>query len=106
MRQITEVLRLAAQGLSYRQIGQSLNVSPSTVQGYVKRAQRVGLSWPLPDDLDGFGLEERLFTRSEEELSQAVRNLIGWRSTASGSAPSTSRCSCCGWSTSRPIRRA
>ena len=68
MRQITEVLRLAAQGLSYRQIGQSLNVSPSTVQGYVKRAQRVGLSWPLPDDLDGFALEERLFTRSEEEL--------------------------------------
>src|SRR5229473_1847208 len=68
MRQITEVLRLAAQGLSYRQIGQSLNVSPSTVQGYVKRAQRVGLSWPLPDDLDGFGLEERLFTRSEEQL--------------------------------------
>src|SRR5438874_3823044 len=68
MRQITEVLRLPAQGLSYRQIGQSLNVSPSTVQGYVKRAQRVGLSWPLPDDLDGFALEERLFTRSEEEL--------------------------------------
>jgi DNA-binding CsgD family transcriptional regulator len=27
---------------SYRQIGQSLNVSLSTVQGYVKRAQRVG----------------------------------------------------------------
>ena len=68
MRQITEVLRLAAQGLSYRQIGQSLNVSPSTVQGYVKRAQRAGLSWPLPDDLDGLALEERLFKRSEEEL--------------------------------------
>jgi DNA-binding CsgD family transcriptional regulator len=43
MRQITEVLRLAAQGISYRQIGQSLNVSPSTVQGYVKRAQSAGL---------------------------------------------------------------
>ena len=64
MRQITEVLRLAAQGLSYRQIGQSLNASPSTVQGYVKRAQRVGLSWPVPDELDGLALEERLFTRS------------------------------------------
>ena len=41
MRQITEVLRLVAQGLSYHQIRQSLNVSPSTVQGYVKRSQRV-----------------------------------------------------------------
>ena len=77
MRQITEVLRLAAQGLSYRQIGQSLNVSPSTVQGYVKRAQRVGLSWPLPDDLDGLALEERLFKRSEEEL-QAGRPEPDW----------------------------
>ena len=46
MRRITEVLRLAAQGLSYRQIGQSLNVSASTVQSYAKRAERVGLSWP------------------------------------------------------------
>jgi len=70
MRQITEVLRLVAQGLSYRQIGQSLNVSPSTVQGYAKRAQSAGLSWPLPDDLDGLALEERLFKRSEEELQQ------------------------------------
>ena len=77
MRQITEVLRLAAHGLSYRQIGQSLNVSPSTVQGYVKRAQRVGLSWPLPDDLDGLALEERLFKRSEEEL-QAGRPEPDW----------------------------
>ena len=32
MRQITEVLRLAAQGLSYRQIGQSVGISASTVQ--------------------------------------------------------------------------
>jgi DNA-binding Lrp family transcriptional regulator len=68
MRQITEVLRLAAQGLSYRQIGQSVNLSPSTIQGYVTRAQRAGVSWPLPADLDGLALEERLFKRSEEEL--------------------------------------
>jgi transposase len=68
MRQITEVLRLAAQGLSYRQIGQSLNISPSTIRGYVKRAERAGLSWPMLYDLDRVALEERLFTRSEEEL--------------------------------------
>ena len=46
MRQITEVLRLNAQGLSYRQVGQSVGISASTVQGYLERAQRVGLSWP------------------------------------------------------------
>jgi transposase len=67
MRRITEVLRLAAQGLSYRQIGQSLSISASTIQGYVTRAQSAGLSWPLPDDLDEVALEARLFKRGEEE---------------------------------------
>jgi hypothetical protein len=61
MRQITEVLRLAAQSLSCRHIGQSVGISASTVQGYLKRAQAAGVSWPLPDDLDAGALEERLF---------------------------------------------
>ena len=68
MRQITEVLRLNAQGLSYRQIAQSVGISASTVQSYLERAQRAGLSWPLPVDLDDAGIEARLFTRTEEEL--------------------------------------
>src|SRR5712692_3817314 len=68
MRKISEVLRLAGQGLSYRQIGQSVGISPSTAHGYLERAQRAGVSWPLPDDLDAAALEERLFKRSEDEL--------------------------------------
>ena len=68
MRQITEVLRLNAQSLSYRQIAQSIGISASTVQSYLERAERAGLSWPLPVDLDDAALETRLFTRTEEEL--------------------------------------
>src|SRR3954451_10873475 len=68
MRQITEVLRLNAQGLSYRQIAQSVGISASTVQSYLERAERAGLSWPLPTELDDAGIEARLFTRTEEEL--------------------------------------
>ncbi len=68
MRNISEVLRLAGQGLSYRQIGQSVGISPSTAHGYLERAQRAGVSWPLPDDLDATALDERLFKRSEDEL--------------------------------------
>ncbi|MPZ13491.1 MAG: IS21 family transposase [Chloroflexi bacterium] len=67
MRQITEVLRLAAQGLTYRQIGQSVGISASTVQGYLDRARRAGVRWPLPEDMDGAGLEARLFKRSDED---------------------------------------
>ena len=68
MRQITEVLRLNAQSLSYRQIAQSVGISASTVQSYLERAERAGLSWPLPVDLDEAAIEAQLFTRTEEEL--------------------------------------
>jgi transposase len=66
MRQIGEVLRLAAQGLSYREIGQSVGVGPMTVHNYLQRARRAGLGWPLPADLDAAALEERLFRRSAD----------------------------------------
>src|SRR5215470_3642127 len=63
MRQIHEVLRLKwAAGLSERQIARSLGLSRPTVAAYVRRAQMVGLSWPLPDELDAATLERRLFT--------------------------------------------
>jgi hypothetical protein len=68
MRKISEVLRLAGQGLSYRQIGQSVGISPSTAHGYLERARRAGPSWPLPDDVDEVALHERLFKRRQEEL--------------------------------------
>jgi len=68
MRQVGEVLRLSAQGFSYRRIGQSVGISASTVQSYLERAQQARLSWPLPEELDDAAIEARLFTRSEEEL--------------------------------------
>jgi transposase len=67
MRQISEVLRLAAQGLSHRQISQSLDLGKTTVQEYRARAEAAGVSWPLPEGLDAAGLEERLFRRPVEE---------------------------------------
>src|SRR5260221_3564314 len=77
MRQITEVVRLNAQGLGYRQIAQSIGISASTVQSYLERAQCAGLSWPLPNDLDEAAIEARLFTRTEEDL-RAGRPECDW----------------------------
>jgi len=68
MRQVGEVLRLNAQGCSYRRIGQNLGISASTVQGYLERVQQAGLSWPLPEELDDAAIEALLFKRREEEL--------------------------------------
>ena len=61
-RQIREVLRLRfAAALSGRAIARSLHVSPSTVEGYVRRAEVAGLGWPVPESVDDAALERRLF---------------------------------------------
>src|SRR6516165_2981044 len=62
MRQVREVLRLKwAIGLSERKIAHGLGISRPTVAEYVRRAQAVGLSWPLPTLLDEAALEQLLF---------------------------------------------
>jgi len=62
VRKIKEVLRLHHEkGLSTRQIGKSLEISRSTIREYLDRAQRAGLGWPLPSELDEASLEHRLF---------------------------------------------
>ena len=64
MRQIREVLRLAqAKSLSPTEIAIAAHLPRTTVRNYLSRAAAAGLSWPLPDDLDDRGLEERLFGR-------------------------------------------
>src|SRR5262249_38689779 len=77
MRHISEVLRLAAAGMSLGQVGSSLGLSKSTVHGYLERAKRAGLSWPLPGDLDAVALEARLFPSMAE--SPPTRPEPDWR---------------------------
>jgi transposase len=62
MRKIRDVLRLRlGQGLPQRAVAQSLGLSQGAVNGYVARARRAGLGWPLPDGLDDGQLEALLF---------------------------------------------
>lgn len=62
MRKIEEVLRLHYEGgLSNREIAQSVRTSPTTVGEYLRRARRVGIAWPLPEDLTESALEAALF---------------------------------------------
>ena len=62
MRKIREILRLKwEQGFSHRQIAESCQVARPTVTEYLERATAVGLSWPLPPDLDETALERLLF---------------------------------------------
>jgi transposase len=61
MRNIRDVLRLRAGGMSKRQIAASLSVSSTSVLNCLRRAQAVGLGWPLPEDMTDEALEVRLY---------------------------------------------
>src|SRR4051794_9494294 len=63
MRQLRQMLRLARDGVSAREIGRTLGVARSTVQDNLKRAEAAGLRWPLPADITDPVLEQRLFAR-------------------------------------------
>ena len=70
MRTIKEVLRLKwEKKLSNKQIAKSCNIARSTIRDYVERAQSVGLSWPLPSDLDDGHLGSLLFSSTPNESS-------------------------------------
>jgi len=63
MRKVREVLRLRhALSLSYREISEALGVGKTSAGEIVRRAEVVGLTWPLPQLFDDGELERQLFT--------------------------------------------
>ncbi len=79
MRQIRQVLRLAnSNEKSQRSIARSLNISRDAVADYITRAAAVGLSWPLPEDMDDYELERRLFpvNARASKLNKAEPNWV------------------------------
>jgi len=75
MRKIREVLRLCwEKHLSARQAAESCGVARGTVRNILDRAERAGLSWPLPDGFDDASLENLLFP-STVPLTVERRNM-------------------------------
>ena len=63
MRKIREVLRLTHElGLSVREVREATGVGKTAVSEYVRRAQVVGITWPIPPEIDDAALERLLFT--------------------------------------------
>jgi transposase len=65
MRKIKEILRLKwIGGSSTRQIAKSCNISRSTVQEYLNRAEAAGLTWPMACKLADTDLEDLLYPKN------------------------------------------
>jgi transposase len=71
---IRQMLRLAGDGISAREIGRMLGVARSTMQDNLKRAQGAGLACPVAAELTDAAIEERLFARSG--YKQGVRRRV------------------------------
>jgi transposase len=62
MRKVGEVLRLRhAHGASVRTIARAVGLGHTTVSEYLRRTGVIGITWPVPPELDDAGLEQLLF---------------------------------------------
>jgi IS30 family transposase len=78
MRQLRQMLRLAHDGVSAREIGRRLGAARSTVQDNLKRAATAGLAWPLPEEMTEDTLERRLFAHAGVKTGARRRAEPDW----------------------------
>src|SRR5258707_1397839 len=78
MRQVRDVLRLKAAGVSGNEIARRVGVAPSTVRLTLKRLAVAGLSWPLPAEMTDAALEAQLFTGAGKKQGHRRRAEPDW----------------------------
>lgn len=78
MRQVRDVLRLNAAGVSGNEIARRVGVAPSTVRLTLKRLAAAGLGWPLPAELTDAALEARLFAAAGKKQGHRRRAEPDW----------------------------
>jgi transposase len=79
MRKIGEVLRLKTiGGLSNRAIARSCHISHGTVSEYLKRAEKAGLKYPLPEPMDEDELYRVLYPEKIPAAVPLTRPLPDW----------------------------
>src|SRR3954469_5040230 len=78
MRQVRDVLRLNAAGVSGNEIARRVGVASSTVRLTLQRLAAAGLGWPLPAALTDATLEARLFTAAGKKQGHRRRDEPDW----------------------------
>ena len=78
MRKVREVLRLTHEmRLSVREVSEATGVGKTAVAEYVARARVIGITWPVPPEIDDGELERRLFVPAGHHEGSA-RQLPDW----------------------------
>jgi len=78
MRKVREVLRLNhALALSLREISDATGVGKTAVGEYIRRAAVMGVTWPVPAEIDDATLERRMFD-CPGAAAPAERGAIDW----------------------------
>lgn len=78
MRRVREIMRLRFElGLSQEKVAQSCNVGRSTVGDCLQRIARIGLSWPLAEELGDLALENLVYGRAVQRDDTQL-NLPDW----------------------------
>src|SRR5713101_616049 len=78
MRQVRDVLRLTAAGVSGNEIARRVGVASSTVRLTLKRLAAAGLGWPLPAELTDAALEGQLFSAVGKKQGHRRRGEPDW----------------------------
>ena len=78
MRQVRDVLRLNAAGVSGNEIARRVGVASSTVRLTLKRLAVAGLSWPLPTEMTDAALEAQLCTGAGKKQGHRCRAEPDW----------------------------
>jgi len=78
MRQVRDVLRLNAAGVSGNEIARRVGVASSTVRLTLKRLAAAGLGWPLPAEITDAVLEAQLFTAVGTKQGHRRRDEPDW----------------------------
>jgi DNA-binding transcriptional regulator LsrR (DeoR family) len=77
MRKVREVLRLKyACGASVRTVARAVGIGHTTVGEYLRRTAVIGITWPVPPEVDDAELERRLFTPAG--FKAPVRAMPDW----------------------------
>jgi transposase len=72
MTKYTEILRLKEQGLSQRQIAQSLRISRNTIKDFLSRLEASNLSLPLSENITDHDLWRMLYVDKRESQSYGI----------------------------------